>query len=232
MSFADLKAAARAYAKVDSSVVSQTAGGDESKAVENAGRTYSVDRPRKLTAALTSTGAWEYSLSTLVSGWSGDHLVSQVSGPGGQQYSAPLDSNDWSVYQHADGSWYLRFACSPASGDIFWVEYSAPHTLTEDPDVDTISSDYPNDVSAVAHLAASFILDMAANKYAEQFDATIAADAVARPVSPSYTTLAKEQRDQYEEHMGKKPKVSSARVDWDSSNVGGSDRIFHRRRWF
>ncbi len=218
MSLADHQARVTAFAQVDTAVVSSD---DRNRAIQNAVRTYSAVRPRRLTGALVGAGPWL--LTSLAAGWLADsHRVVSVAVAGG----ARLDVNDWCVYQESNGAWWL----SSLYGDPI-VTYSAPHELDED--TDTIALEAPGDLEAVAHLAASYVLAIAANYYARMSQSSLSADAVNyQQLQSNYGSRAGAERAEFDRHMRTRARKGSSRLEWDRRSSTGHPFLFHGRRRF
>lgn len=238
MSLSTLKSRARTFARLPDSLVSQVDTGasganldsEETLALLDAVRRYSAVRPRRLVAAGSAVSGYDQALSTLVSGWQEDtHQVLSVWYPVAQQERREMQASDWVVYQKPDGTWHLRFLVDIPS-QSWYLDYSAPHVLTEA--TDTLSSAAPLDVDAVCHLAASLMLQQAANYYSRQGSTTLSADTVSTEnQSRNYSMRAKEERAAYDEHIAGRPRPTQALVDWGRPANGQSDRFWRSRRY-
>lgn len=216
MAIDDIQVMVRHFARVSSSVVGQQFGGQEAIAINSALREYSARNPRELVVAVTPAGK-TYALGALVPGWGGSHRVRTV-----RSGSAIFDPELWSVYPTASG-YVLRLEIQPASD--FLVEYICPHTL--DDDTDTISTERPEDVEAFCHLAASKVLEQAANYYAPQNSSSIQADSIDQNnLRQAYALQSREEYQHYQRLMAQRPTPTSIRVDIDMPNHGGRGRFF------
>lgn len=236
MALNDVRTRARELASVPASIVSQGTGTTDAeyRCIQSALEVYNQDQPRELVLVISPSGGsvYEYSLSSRVSGWNASqYQVVRVVYPGNKQTENELDNRYWDVYEKSDGTFWLRFTeDSPASGNDVWVYYTAPHVI--DPTTDTLSSDNPGDFQAFCHLAAAYILEMAANYYAKLDESSIGADSQNyRDVTQRYQTQANNMRKVYSDHISRKRGRTSAVINWDTTATGGRDRMFHRRRW-
>jgi hypothetical protein len=239
MSLALLKTKARAFARVDVAIVSQTdtgAGGanldsQETLAILDALKQYSLHRPRRLSiqGAAITTG-YDQDLSTFVSGWTPDsHQVVAIWFPTDAKERNELQGSDWVTYNNPATGDALRFL-TDVPGVDWWMDYTAPHVANTTED--TLSAEAPGDVDAFCHLAASMILQQAANHYARQSSSTISVDAVQTDKqSQNYAQRAKEERQLFLDHVAMKAKTGSVRVDWGRPAKGQADRLWHNRRY-
>jgi len=239
MSYSAIRKRVRDIAQVpDTTAVTQMASDTDTDKVEHrciqgALLRFSADRPRRFVARYAATGAYEYALASVVTGWDEGYSLQRVVVPTGSQSRNVLDEADWEVYQrHDDSAWYLRFLDNAPGSDYFGVEGTRPHVL--DSTTDTVTSDTPQLVDAFSKLAAAEVLDVLANYYARNAESTIGADGVNYSTqSDVYSRRAKALRGEYAEQVrqtgGGSGAASGRFVDWDSSLTGGADRLFHRR---
>lgn len=197
---------------------------EEHRAIQAALRAYSLDRPRRRVARWAAVGGttYEYVLSTQITGWDDDWIVTKVVYPEGKQDRNRLDDNDWDVYlRPSDSAWVLRFVgYNPPSGEDLAVYYTRPHVL--DSTEDTISSEEPADVGAFEYLAAAECLEIAANYYARRQSSSVTGDAVDYgSLSRNYAERARECRERYERHVKSRRKRTCVFVDWDTPQIGG-----------
>jgi hypothetical protein len=239
MSYSAIRKRVRDIAQApDATVVTQmTSDSDtdkvEHRCIQGALLRFSADRPRRLVARYAASGAWEYALATVITGWDEGYQIQRVVVPTGQQDRNVMDEADWEVYQrHEDGAWYLRFFDNAPGSDYFGVEGIRPHVL--DSTTDTVTSDAPQLVDAFCKLAAAEVLEVLANYYARNAESTIGADGVNYSTqSDVYSRRAKALREEYAAQVkqtgGGGGGACGRFVDWDSSLTGGEDRLFHRR---
>lgn len=230
----------RGMAKVDDTVVKQGADKEEGEAVRNAVSSYSKLRPRKLTYKGEAPASDTIILESLVEGWlPATHSLANVYTP---DRRTKVDGNELDTYVNEDGKEVLWLASQP-TGEL-WLEFTAPHVVTDQPDTDTVSAEAPGDLHAICHLAASYILMMAANEWTKIARSSISADAINYDqLAAKAKVQADAERAEYNRHMGIVESGSgsaggtsttpySGRVDWDSRTTGGSDRFAHRAKWF
>lgn len=85
------------------------------------------------------------------------------------------------------------------------LEYLAPHVVSSV--TDTIPA---QDLEALGHLAASFILEIAANYYARQSSSTIQADSVApEQQRQAYALQSREERQLFDAMISRRPGAAS-----------------------
>jgi len=144
-----------------------------------------------------------------------------MNGPSGpRERLFELRPGEWMDLQKGDGKRYLRFLGRFPINVGYSLDYFSPHLI--DSTHDTVSDQYPQDVDALCHLAASKILQMAANRYAGQSSSTLNLDTVDTAAQTmSYAARANEQRKLYEESMTSLPPqqaapkpITGTRVDW------------------
>lgn len=221
MSLTSLKSKVRAFAQVESGIVSQSDTGvgganldsGETLALLDAIAAYNLARPRHLVVSGSAiVSGYDQALTSLVAAWAGDtHRALTVWYPLDGQSRSEMLSSDWQVYQKPDGSWHIRFAVDVPS-ESWYLDYSAPHVV--DTGTDTLSSGAPLDVDAVCHLAASNVLQMAANKLAKQSSTSLSADTIgAENQSRNYAMRAKDERDKFTAHMANRAGPSQGMVD-------------------
>lgn len=238
----------RSQAKVAGTLVSQGAGNEEEQCIQNAVVTYSRLRPRKLTYTGSAPAGAATVLSDLVEGWTpSTHRLVNLYSPNRQ---TRIDPNDeiFETYVNSDGEEVLYFNELP-SGEL-WLEYTAQHVLeTADDGDDTIRSEALADYWPVVHLAAYYILLMAANKYVEMSRSSSSADSLDFDAQAKKAMdQAKAERLEFDTALGILPEGAaagagataggspgvvpySARANWDSKTTGGSDRFSHSSRW-
>lgn len=239
MSLASLKSKVRAFAQVESGIVSQSDTGDgganldsgETLALLDALTAYNLARPRQLVVSGSAIASgYDQALTSLVAAWAGDtHRALTVWFPlDGQERNEMLPA-DWQVYQKPDGSWHVRFIGDVPS-EPWYLDFTAPHVV--DTVTDTLSSEAPLDVDAVCHLAASNVLQMAANKLAKQSSTSLSADTIsAENQSRNYAMRAKEEREKFTAHMASRAGSSQGMVDWGRPAAGQADRFWRGRRY-
>ena len=98
--------------------------------------------------------------------------------------------------------------------------------------VDTISTEHPQDIDAVCHLATSILLGQIANLYADKQRSTVKGDSIDYgSKSKQYTDRAVAERKLYDTAMAHVPTVDGATMQWQTSQTGGDDRLVHRKMW-
>jgi hypothetical protein len=203
----------------------------QQKAVSKAMDAHSKNRPRRLVADVSGTGAFDYALANLTS-WQDDFSqIISVEYPvdDADEIADVLDPECWQIYEKTAGK-YLRFLeHTPVAPEKFRVIYTARHTCTDA--ACTVSA---GDVEATQSLSAHFLCRMLAAAHALDQDATISADVVSHTTrSQSYKSLAKDYLSEYHDHMGitpGKPKAACAIQDQDVIYSVGYDRLTHPRR--
>lgn len=189
---------------------------------------YSKARPQQLTRYVVSTGADEYSLTSLISGWNPVlHTLHNIRVNVGEASEYNADARDWTVVQKADGTHWIRFRQFAPTGTI-GLEYYAPHVLTS-----SSCTIFAPDEHPFAHLAASYVLQTAANKTAENASSTITADAVSQgEQSKAYAFQSKDEFAKWEAHLvAVRSNASSVRLNWDLERTAhnGYGRFWNRR---
>ncbi|NYZ17063.1 hypothetical protein HL658_31355 [Azospirillum sp. RWY-5-1] len=185
------------------------------RALDEAVRRYSKDRPRRAVADIAGTGAH---LVEPPAGWEPGSAVVGLEVPAGQAPPAIRPAGDLVPYDHPDGVRLMwRPTPPPGPADTARVTFTVRHRLTafEDtiPEADRL---------AVASLAASLLLEQLAAATAGDTDTTIPADAVDhRGASDRYAARARSARKAYDDHLsasGPAPGRSagaSASIAWE-----------------
>lgn len=228
MSLAQLKTTTRAFAKVshlecisdvDSlpSIVS-----DETMAIYSAIKDYSQARPRSVVQEFTGNSDYEFSLDSITAYSPETCLINAVFWPVERQSEYVVPADEWRVYQRPDGTWWLKLLQDSPS-DKIWVRLTIPH------DAATLITTAPADIEAICHLAASKLLQMAANYMASSTSSSIAADSVDRnQQSATYSQRSKDEKSLYNQWMTGRRQTSGARLRWGQSQR--TDRPFWRER--
>jgi len=204
------------------------------QAVGQALRTFSRDRPRLVTGAISGDGsATAFRLPRLwVQGFSG---VPEVEYPTGNTPRTVIESEEWEILDSVLGTQPTRLFSfrngAPASGtDNIRLRYTTVHR--HDDEQDSIP---PNDLDAFLWLASSYCAATLAARQANSSDSTIAADSVNyRDGESRWRSVAKYYQGLYDQHLGRgKDAVvapAGAVRDWDSAAMWG-DRLTHSRRY-
>jgi hypothetical protein len=192
-------------------------GGAVARALDEAARRYSKDRPRVLVADCLSTGDclltppadWEASSRIVALEWPVDAVPPSIRRPG-----------DFVPYAHPTGAkLQCRAVQPPAAGETVRVTFTASHLLTDSDD--TIPSE---DRAAVAALAASALLEQLAVATAGDTDSTIPSDSVDhKTMSDRYAARARAVRKVYDDHLGALD-AGGARPAGASAEVGLAGR--------
>ncbi len=215
--------------KDTAAILSQT---DKDKAIGEAVKEYSKQRPRVRVHELAGTGsAYEWAVP---GDWEDGFSVirGDVEFPAGRREPVYIDREAWTLYQ--DPALGLRFRLienTPGAADKVRFPYTVRHTV--DAVTDTVAL---ADREAAAKLAASYALRALAAYYAQSTDPTMSADAVNyRTKAQDYTMLADRLVKAYREHLGLKETdqvgPASLSVDLDVDLQPGGDRFYHPRRW-
>lgn len=245
MSYASIRTRVAQLHRVDSGIVTRTAGGDQDGAIQDALKRYSKDRPRVLIVAIPAQGAavYEYSLTAAVTGWNNAYSVEGVRYPGGQAQDNEVDENSYRVYRHPDGTWRLKFESSSsmsgvglAAGYDIWVTFSGPHIIREAagevPALDTVTDENGDDVDALCHLAASMCLRQAATYFSDKSTTIGSETGDYQTYAREYAKRADEEEKLYIKGLGLDNDDDDAPacvfVDWDTTQYGGENFIFWR----
>lgn len=229
MALTDIETRVDEISKVSTGDNGVVTAATRTRCIGDALKRYNRDRPRRLIEVIAAVGGstWEYSLSANISGWNpSQHAIEYIVYPAGRQVEERLDENDWQIRKKADGTYWLVFhRNNPASGADMWIHYTAPHEL--DADSDTVLSDYPNDWDAFCHLSAAYILDIAANNYADKKAGSTGSDLIDYGMkSDQATRRAREERAIYEAQVLPQRGGQSGFVDWDTTTQDGEDYLF------
>lgn len=210
-------------------------------AVEEAVLIYSKDRPKTVVADVVGTGGDIALPATYIDGFS---MLTTVEYPTAQLPApAYVDRNEWVLYR-SPTTLILRFLADvPAVAQSVRLTFTGARVLADIPDID---------FAAVCALAASFLAEELASRYAQGVDPNINSDTV----SGQSLRLAEEQRAKtlrgiYDEHVGNRATVTSEEaagvgggsgtakgastyaefVDVDTALYGGAAPLTHPRRW-
>ncbi len=202
------------------------------KAVAKAMNGHAKHKPVLVVEDIAGNGGFDYALADLAAWVQEFSQIRQVEYPVDDSDENPnvLDAADWTIYAKPSGK-VLRFLNSkPSAAESIRITYTGRHSCT------AISCTVAaGDEEAVQSLAASSYCQFLAAAYAQDQDSTIAADTVNQaPRHNAFLKLAKEYRQQYDEHMGitaGKPKAAVAIADQDVNYPGGMDRLTHPGRY-
>lgn len=205
------------YARTPSGTVSQA---QISRAVQDALRRHSSERPQTLTSSFSS-GSSPYNLADIVPAWSALHRVLDIFYVDSGR-KRMLDCNEWGEF--FDGTdRKLLIASTPCgtSGTLYLV-YSAPHTM--DGTGSTIDG---KDIEFVGKLAAANACAQAAQEAADEDDPTVAVDSVNyQSQIDNWLKLERRYRKEYESHISRN--VSAGQfVEWDILDECGNPPLFH-----
>lgn len=167
------------------------------RALEAARVRYSEDAPRVLLADVVAVAG---AVQPVPVGWvAGVSALRSVEYPVGQYPQAMLPPPAYGVVVTPLGD-AIGLQVAVTVGEPIRVAFSAPHELTETPDVCSVP---PKHFEAVATWAAALLCDQLAAASAENSDSTIAADRVDY-TSPAkvWAARAKAYRDRYPQLVG------------------------------
>ena len=214
--------------KVTTGVVSAA---DRTDHIAAAVLTYSSDKPyRPAPLRITPDGSsYEYQLNATgrITDWAQEGFhIDEIVYPADQQTKYVVWENHYYVYQKSTGTWWVKFPrTTPASGYFLDIYYSRPHTLSSSED--TITASCPNDIEAVAQLAASLVCEAAYEVYTEKSIASIGVDTSDhKDRARLYAERAKRCREWYEAHVDKTEKSSGEFLTWEIKSPGGADLPF------
>jgi len=168
--------------------------------MESAVEEYSRLRPRILVQEYTGDGTtYDFSLPTdFTLGFS---RIISIEYPAGERSPVYLKPQYYFIYRKPTAT-VLRLLITPQSTKKFNVAYTALHKV--DATTDTIPS---SDFEAVCFLAAHYIAQALAAKYAGYWEPTLAADIVAyRTKNREYQEVATNFLTLFKLHLGMKPK--------------------------
>lgn len=226
----NLQTAVRDVARINDKVASLT---QLNRAINNALRELSRDKPNQVTTALPSDSDLLYTMTDVVGAWGDGYHVRDV------KYLCngmlkPIDSNLWSYYE-IDGVGKLKVIESAdddyiSTGAVsYYVTYSAPYDTSADPILVSVF-----DEDALVALAASKVADQAAAEAADQKNSSLTADVVNyQEIIDKWLKIARRQEKIYKAHISATPEGTSSGgfAEWDLSNSLGS-MLFHGARRF
>lgn len=229
MSLTTYRTLARGVHKVPIGASATLTEAEETQSLTSALEEYSRHRPRELTAYYTPAGnAQEYALTNWVGAWSTTtNQVVKVVAMVGTDYERTLDSREYTYSIHSDGTAWLRFLPRIPDGYSVALHYYGAHSIA-DPSTNTVPTE---DQPALIQLAASYVLQNAANKFAINAASSVQADSVTQSdQAKSYSFQSDDARKNFEEHIKGTRTMRSARVGWDLDHHNGYGRIFNRGR--
>jgi len=228
MSLAQLKKTVKAFAKVSHlEFISDFDSfpdliSDETIAINEAIKDYSQARPRSVVQEFSGNSDYEFPLASISQFSPETCLINAVFWPVERQGEYLVPADEWRVYQRPDATWWLKLLQETPS-DRIWVRLTIPHVA------ETLMTTAPADFEAICHLAASKLLQMAANHTASSYGNSIAADSVDRAQqSGNYAMRSKDERAMYTQWMTGRRQTSGARLRWGQSQR--ADRPFWRDR--
>lgn len=221
MPLAEILARAHEIHQVDTSIVESVSGDVdtvEGRALVAACNEYSILRPRRRVAVITSTDAYLYILPTIITGWGPNHFVEKVQFPYlNTAEEIFVDDNMWrQTIDPATESPCLRFVSGMGRPTADWaLWYLEPHTVN----TATLACTIPvQDEEALAQLTASLVLDIAANYTCRFFEtSTLTGDSIDyRSLANRYQTQSQAARARFDDLVGKKlPVFSPSFADLD-----------------
>lgn len=167
------------------------------RAVDEAVKRYSQDRPRRHAQQYTGTGEYRYDLpDSWVEGFS---IIERIESPDRERTPTYIRVDEWDVYDNGDGNGRQLqfFSFAPSSSNTFTVHYIGKHTIGA-----SESSVFDYDFEAVGYLASSILCLRLAGQLLKSRDANKAADAINfRTLSDEYEKLSKILFEKYTDHM-------------------------------
>lgn len=165
------------------------------RAIDEAVRRYSKDRPRPITADIVGTGAH---IMVAPVGWEPASRITAVEWPADRNPPPYRPAGDIVPYDGPSGPRLLvRTSPAPAPGETVRITFTASHRLS-----DTANTITDADTGAVAALAASLLLEQLAATVAGDTDPTIPADSVDhKSASDRYAARARAARKIYDDHL-------------------------------
>ena len=124
---------------------------------------------------------------------------------------------------------YILFtSTSPTLTDVFSLQYTTLHTLTDTTDTIPFS-----DYDAVVHLAAAYAAYSIADEFGKHQDSTISADAIDYATkSQEWQTIGDKHKQIFDEYIGMdEASAGAALQDIDSRFGWGRSFLFHGGRW-
>jgi len=201
---------------------------EEILAIGMAVKEHSRHKPLEVVEDVDGDGGFDYAVADLASWATGFSVIKQVEYPvdDDDQAANILQDDAWAMYKKPAGT-YLRFLeDTPSTDEDIRITYTAIHTCT-----DSACTVEVFDEEAAQALAAAYFCDMLATYFAQNQDATIAADSVDHTSkSRDYAARAKSYRKIYFDHLGIKegqtPAASVTR-DQDLKGSWGRDKLTH-----
>jgi len=165
------------------------------RAIDEAVRRYSKDRPRPMTADIAGTGAH---IMVAPPGWEVASRITAVEWPADRDPPVRRSAGSIVPYDgHAGPRLLARAGSPPAPGETVRITFTASHRLT-----DAVNTIPDADIGAVAALAASLLLEQLAAAVAGDTDPTIPADSVDhKSASDRYAARARAARKIYDDHL-------------------------------
>lgn len=174
---------------------SRLRAGAMGRAIDEAVRRYSKDRPRLIIDILPGTGRH---LIDAPAGWEEGSRIVAAEWPADQDPPSIRRPGDVVPYDHPEGVKLMFRLTPPAIGETARVTFTAAHRLSAFDDTVPAA-----DCAAVAYLAASLLLEQLAVATAGDTDSTIPADAVDhKTTSDRYAARARAARKIYDDHLG------------------------------
>lgn len=196
-------------------------------AISSAVARYSQDRPRRKIEDLAGVSG---RLLALPAAWQADFSELQnLEYPIGDMPPTLIEADRWSLYDEPAAQKIMLLDSLPAASTVR-ATFTIRHTL--DSGADTIPLQHRE---ACAKYAASLLCDQLASYYANEGDATIAADATRnQPKSEAYRSRARDYRKQYQDAVGVDDKTAAPAgvvVNLHSYDSQGRDFLQHPRRF-
>lgn len=234
MAIPDIVIFCRERAQVDANVVARgTTDSDlnsaEGRAVVQAIKQYSVDRPLVRAVQVAQSAAGPYDMSLVLPAWNQEWRVQDVMYPIGDTYEDFVPRNSWRFYiNYATGKPMLKFLLNAPDGP-FLVIYSRPHNMA-------VADEYTiplQDEEAVGALASFHLCTAAQAHYARKTESQFntANQVNYAELARRYRDAAKSFKDDYTAHIAKKSEhqKSLGMFTWENSSSADSEGwVFHR----
>lgn len=191
-------------------------------------QTYSLSRPRMVTADLTADGSMTQALPSANSGWvEGFSTIRIIETPTGANPPNYIDPRKYVLYMAPTGTSLRWLIESPAASTTVRITFTSTQVYgtqvanTTAPDVD---------FGAICALAASLSATAISSGYARTHEPLISADSASyRTKSMEWASVAKAWREVYEKHMASVRRPASGEINWDSRMAGGYAHLTHDR---
>lgn len=189
---------------------------------------YSKRRPRLITKEKTGDGETYAALPSAGDGWETDYSrIMGIESPLDLTPPSYMGDDDWIIQPTPSGDRIKWIGGTyPGDGDLYWVSFTARHSLTADPHASTIPD---SDFNGISYLAVSIYARALADFYLGQTTPSLSADTVNHQSKAlDANRLSNEMVKRWDKEIPVRP--MSVITDWERPFASGDPYLTHEGR--